>query len=160
MDANYIAYETLIASRSAAFWTMISSFSAVFTSLFTFFTVLFALKQLKQWREQEKILELKNFRLAVFKLQSTINLGPEIVKGNVLVGEQFEALMRVFNAGDKVYETTLVIHDVKTKSQASEIYSQLADIIEEYSAGQLSRKAAIAEVLKLRTENHLLNPPK
>lgn len=76
MEANYISYEALIASRDAvdwAFWSMVGTWCSVSISGLT---LIFAWKALSTWRDQEKNRVKADFKKAILAIRNTLLFMP------------------------------------------------------------------------------------
>ncbi|MDY0972583.1 hypothetical protein [Siccibacter turicensis] len=161
MNEKYIAYETLVANRDAATWAMYSAGASLVSAFLTLFAIGVAAFQLKSWKMQEELGELKNFRLAAFRFQRAIAMAPQsLCKRERLDDREFLALMKAYEAGDSLYETTLVMHQVETKNRCSEIYCEMTEIFESYTDGAFTRDEARDQILDIRIREPLLNPQK
>ncbi|MFS7191025.1 hypothetical protein AB6864_00805 [Serratia proteamaculans] len=157
MDADLIAYESMLAARDSAdwaFWSMIASFCSVFTTLFAAWV---ALKTINSWKTQSRSQELKNFSLAVYNLQVSVIEGPEIEKGKQLSLDDLKQVDISYGALGAVYVASIMTHDTSIRAQTSVIYSKLADIHKEYTEGLTPRNETIDKIVKIRITDPLLS---
>lgn len=155
MDANYIAYETLVANRAAvewAFWSMLGTWASVFA---TIVAAVVAGIAIFGWKRQEEAIELKNFRVSIYHYHSSMIRAPE---RNLPELDQisFIGLNETYNTLSAVYISTLMMHRRKTREEASTIFNELAEIQLEYTSGKISNHEAEAKINHLRKNKRIL----
>ena len=77
MDADFISYETMLATKDAsnwAFWAMIAS---VVSALSAVITIVLAAKALNTWHKQEALKVKVNFKYAILELESALDAMPD-----------------------------------------------------------------------------------
>ncbi len=77
MDANYISYEALVASREAADWALWAMLGTWFSGIVTLVAACFALLALKTWRKQEKHNEKKALKVSLINYRNLLLAMPE-----------------------------------------------------------------------------------
>ena len=141
MNAEYISYESLLAARAAAdwaFWSMIGAWISAAATLLAAIAGFFALNI---WSKQEEVRELKDFRVAAFRYHNALIFAPSYM--NVKENDSHLATART------VYDSTLMMHGVKTRGNASRILNDISDIYERYRNSEISNMEAHAEVMKI-----------
>ncbi|MEG1466323.1 MAG: hypothetical protein RSA68_01850 [Hafnia sp.] len=180
MDANYIVYETLVASRDAAdwaFWTMLASWMSV---LATIITLCFAYRALSTWREQEKIRVKLDFRIALKKLKSALIFMPLRIDPKEIQQEREQVIAKwVFKDDDvlfekieageknvKRYDELISLYDncqsswlatehLFDNTELAEIWISFQKDFEKYISGDASRSSSL-ELLKMITETRFV----
>lgn len=156
MDADLIAYETLMATQDASRWAFWSMIAAAFTAAATCIAVFVAIRALTSWKAQTRSQELKDFSLAVYNFHTAVIRGPEIKEGKELDDFEFRQKMFVYESLDMVYKSTISMHDLRLRGNASRIYSELCAIQTAYLDCEIEKKEADTKILQIRTTNALL----
>ncbi|WP_406909206.1 hypothetical protein [Klebsiella oxytoca] len=94
MDANYIAYETLVANRNAAEWAFWSMIAAFISGTASVVTLIFAYRALTTWREQEKTKVKMEFRFAIKQLRVALLNMPLDLDRDELEEEREQVIVR------------------------------------------------------------------
>ncbi|WP_279204272.1 hypothetical protein [Obesumbacterium proteus] len=180
MDANYIVYETLVASRDAAdwaFWTMLASWMSV---LATIITLCFAYRALSTWREQEKIRVKLDFRIALKRLKSALlfmplNIDPkeieqereqvitkwifkdvDLITQEIEAGEQnvkrYDELLSLY---DNCQSSWLATEHLFDNTELAKVWMLFEEDFEKYISGVASRES-LAQMLKMITETRFV----
>lgn len=148
MNAEYISYESLLAARVAAdwaFWSMIGAWISAAATLLAAIAGFFALNI---WSKQEEVRELKDFRVAAFRYNNALIFAPTYM--NVKENDSHLATARtVYDEHQKLYVSTLMMHDVKTRGNASRILNEISEIYKRYRDSEISNMEAHAEVMKI-----------
>ena len=77
MDANYIAYEALVASREAADWALWAALGTWFSGVITLVAACVAFKALQTWKQQEKHNGKKALKAALINYRNLLVMMPE-----------------------------------------------------------------------------------
>ncbi|MEZ2586140.1 hypothetical protein ACBQ10_16400 [Kluyvera intermedia] len=94
MDANYIAYETLVANRDASLWAFWSMVVAAISGAATIVTLCFAYKALSTWRDQEKTKVKLDFRIAIKQLKAALLFMPSNIDTDELEQEREQVIAK------------------------------------------------------------------
>ncbi|MBC2610090.1 MULTISPECIES: hypothetical protein [Citrobacter] len=94
MDANYIAYQTLVANRAAAEWAFWSMVVASVSVVTTIVTLCFAYKALSTWRDQEKTKVKLDFRNAIKQLKTALLFMPLSIDPDELEQEREQVIAK------------------------------------------------------------------
>lgn len=96
MDANYIAYETLIANRNAALWGLGSMIAAMISGVASIITLFFAYRALSTWRDQEKTKVKLDLRNAIRQLKASLMFMPPKIDPDELNSEREQVICKFF----------------------------------------------------------------
>jgi len=156
MDSNLIDFESMLAARDAAdwaFWTMVVTMISV---IVTFFATVIAILSIKGWKRHEEANEIKNLRVAAYNFHTSLIRLP-LTKSVELAQSDWSRIDNAYSALSNVYVATLMMHDVKTRGLASNLYSEFADIFGLYTSGEINNEEAGDKVMIIRMGNKLLS---
>lgn len=101
MDADFISFETLIATRDSAWWVMWGAIATIVTAIGSLLTLAYAVAALSTWKKQEKTKIKSEFKRSLLALDYAVHMMPDDwnrsmaqfirVKGRVISADKSEA---------------------------------------------------------------------
>jgi hypothetical protein len=76
MDADFISFETLMATRESAWWVMWGAIATVVTAIGSLLTLAYAAAALTTWKKQEKTKIKSEFKRSLLALDYAIHMMP------------------------------------------------------------------------------------
>lgn len=152
MDADLIAYESMLAARESAqwaYWGLWISFSA---ALATFLATAAGVAVLFSWRSQEAFKDKKTFVFSVLKFQQTIGLGPETYDLTSDPVPDTHPFSKLTFALMQVYENALTMAKKKDRNKAIEIYLQLNEVYESLHQGKTDSDGALRVLFQITAD--------
>lgn len=155
MNAEYISYESLVAARAAADWAFWSMVGAWISAIATLAAAVIGFYALNGWRKQEEVRELKEFRVAAFRYENALIFAPKYM--TVEISEQDRnAAKNAFEEHKKLYASTVMMHRVKTRGDASRIIRNITDIQRKYMRAEIDNMEAHKAVMHIIQTEPLL----
>lgn len=150
MDANYIAYETLVASRAAALWAFWSMVGTWVSGIGTILAALFAAFSLNSWRKQDRAKSRREVKVALLKYSYSL-LDYPLVKGSE---HYLENRKKLYQALGDCVEKIILCEDKKfLKKHVTEKFSELQSVHREY----VDDPNALAKLQKIATALATIN---
>lgn len=155
MNADYIAYETLVSAREAAKWSYWSMIGTWISAIATLSAAVVGLFALNGWRKQEEAKELKDFRVAAYSYGNSLIFSPEYIH---LINSQQDliAARNVYDEFQRLYLTTLSMHDIKKRGMSSKIFNDISEIHKKYIKSEMTNMEAHDAVMLIRKTEPLL----
>lgn len=148
MNAEYISYESLLAARSAADWAFWSMLAGWVAAIATLIAAVIGFLAINAWSKQEEVRELKDFRVAAFRYHNSLLFAPTHM--NEKKNNSHMAMANiVFDEHQNLYVSTLMMHDVRTRSEASRILNRITDIYKRYRESEISNQEAHDEIMHI-----------
>lgn len=156
MDADLIAYESMLIARDSASWAYWAMVAAFCSAGATFIAAIIALLTINSWKRQARAQEVRNFILAVYNFHTAMVRAPELQAGKVLEDLDHELYMQTFKTLSSVYEANLMIHSARIRGKTATLFSQLSEVQIQYRKCEITRDEAIKKILEMRTSSPLL----
>lgn len=129
MDANYIAYETLVASRAAALWAFWSMVGTWVSGIGTILAALFAAFSVNSWRKQDKAKSRREVKVALLKYSYALSDFP--LKEND--DNYLENRLKIYQALGNCVEKIVLCEDKKFLRKYINVkFSELQCVHREY----------------------------
>lgn len=129
MDANYIAYETLVASRAAAEWAFWSMVGTWVSGVGTILAALFAAFALNSWRKQDRAKSRRELKIALLKYSYALSDYP-LEKNRE---DYLENRLKIYQALGDCVEKIILCEDKKfLRKYVNLKFSELQTVHREY----------------------------
>lgn len=149
MDADLIAYESMLAARESAQWAYLGLWISFSAAVATFLATAAGVAVVFGWRNQEAFKDKKAFVFSVLKLQQTIGLGPNTYQLTFEPVPETHPFSKLTFTLHQVYENTLTMAKKKDRVKAKQIYLLLNDVYESLCKGKMDREGALDRILRI-----------
>lgn len=144
MDANYIAYEALVATREAADWAFWSALGTWFSGIITLVAAFVAFRALQTWKQQERHNEKKALKAALINYRNLLVMMPETLEPSEPDCRQPALLLQ--DSMNQIYLHVTLMEVTFDTNEIGRQFHTLYNKHGEYMQGQAHREQ-IAELL-------------
>lgn len=152
MDADLIAYESMLAAKESAQWAYCGLWISFSAALATFLATAAGVIVLFSWRRQEALKDKKAFLFSVLKFQQTIGLGPKIYELTSDPVPDTHPFSKLTYALLQVYENALTMTRREDREKAKEVYLQLNEIYESLHQGKTESDSALMVLFQITAD--------
>lgn len=159
MDADFISFETLIATRDSAWWVMWGAIATIVTAIGSLLTLAYAVAALSTWKKQEKTKIKSEFKRSLLALDYAVHMMPDDwnrsmaqfirVKGRVISADKSEAelcLNELKKCWHDAISAWVMCEGLLKKTNLKALWHDLSDIYIDYLNGR-TQKLVVLEKL-------------